>query len=251
MFGKLGLIAILALVIGVICVAAVFHFGGRALHERGINFSWTDDCGPLKGGSATRDFAWNGGDTVDIELAGNVHYRAGSGTQVQVTGDPALLDHVQVSNGHVRLNCNLHNVWGHEQLDVTLPGRPFRAFTLAGAGTVTLENIDQPDLHLTLMGAGDLKASGRTENLSTQIMGACDVKLGALVAQRANVTIMGSGDTEIAPVDDAHITIMGSGDVTLRSEPKSLHTTIMGSGSIVHAASVNPPAAPTGPDNSR
>ena len=251
MFGKLGLIAIVALAIGAICVAAVFHFGGRALHEQGFNIAWTDDCGPLKGGSASRDFPWNGGDTVDIDLAGNVHYRAGSGTQVRVTGDPALLDHVRVDGGHVRLNCNLHTLWGHDRLDVTLPGRTFRAFTLAGSGTVTLENIDQPDLRLTLMGAGDFQASGRTEHLSTQIMGAGDVRLGALVAQHANVTIMGSGDTEIAPVEDAHVTIMGSGDVTLRSEPKSLHTMIMGSGSIVHAASVSPPVQPTGPDNSR
>jgi hypothetical protein len=251
MFGKLGLVAILALVIGAVCIAAVFHFGGQALHERGFNFSFADDCGPLRGGSATRAFSWNGGETVNIDLPGNVHYRAGSGTQVQVTGDPALLGHVRVAGGHVRLDCNPHFFWGHRQMDVTLPGRPFRAFTLAGSGTVTLENIDQPDLRLTLMGAGDLKGSGKAGNLSTQIMGAGDVRLGALTVQHANVTIMGSGNTEIAPVEDAHITIMGSGDVTLRSEPKSLHTMIMGSGSIVHAAPVSQQAPPTGPDNSR
>ena len=251
MFGKFGLVALLALLIGVICVAAVFHFGGKAMHDRGFNLNLSDDCGPLQGGSASRDFAWNGGDSVQIDLQGDVHYRAGSGTEVHVTGDPALLNHVRVEGGHVRLDCNPHFFWGNQKMDVTLPGRAFRAFTLAGSGSVTLENIDQPDLRLTLMGAGDLKGSGKTDNLSTQIMGAGDVRLGALTAQHASVTIMGSGNTEIAPVEDAHITIMGSGDVTLRGEPKNLHTMIMGSGSIVHAASVNPPAAPTDPDNSR
>jgi hypothetical protein len=46
------------------------------------------------------------------------------------------------------------------------------------------------------------------------------------------VHIAGSGNTDIAPTDEAEIHIAGSGDVNLHSNPKKLETHIAGSGRI-------------------
>jgi hypothetical protein len=46
------------------------------------------------------------------------------------------------------------------------------------------------------------------------------------------VHIAGSGDTDIAPTDEADIHIAGSGNVNLHSNPKRMDTHIAGSGRI-------------------
>jgi len=51
-------------------------------------------------------------------------------------------------------------------------------------------------------------------------------------ANVATVHIAGSGNTDIAPSDEADIHIAGSGDVNLHSNPKKLETHIAGSGRI-------------------
>jgi hypothetical protein len=50
------------------------------------------------------------------------------------------------------------------------------------------------------------------------------------------VHIAGSGNTDIAPSEDADIHIAGSGDVNLHGNPKQLETHIAGSGRIHNVA---------------
>ena len=44
--------------------------------------------------------------------------------------------------------------------------------------------------------------------------------------------VAGSGNTDIAPTDEADIHVAGSGDVNLHTNPKKLETHIAGSGRI-------------------
>lgn len=234
---KLALIALSGFAVSVACLgaAAAFEAGGTLAHS--ISFGDFDlprcDLSPT-GQSATRSLNWDGSDTAGVALVANVHYRRGQGDQLVVKGDSALVPHVVIEDGSVRLDCRARGL-RNMRLDVTLPGRTFQSFSLAGVGDMTLEGIDQRDLQLHLAGAGNISASGKTENLELHVAGAGDAKLAQLAADRVSLHVAGSSNIDVAPKGDLDIHIAGSGTVTLHSEPRSIETHISGSGRIVHA----------------
>jgi len=63
-------------------------------------------------------------------------------------------------------------------------------------------------------------------------MGSGDVAMKGLIAGKAEVSIMGSGDTEIGVENSLEAKIMGSGDLIYHGKPK-LSTSVMGSGDII------------------
>src|SRR4029079_7866455 len=111
----------------------------------------------------------------------------------------------------VRIDCNQRD---GARLDLTLPGRSFRAFSIAGSGDVDLAGIDQPSLELNVMGAGDVKAEGRTPRLEVNLMGSGDADLRALLVEDAELNVMGSGNIDVSATDRLELSLLGSGDVT-------------------------------------
>ena len=45
------------------------------------------------------------GDRAAVAIPANTHYQAGSGDQLVVKGDPAIISHVRVRNGVVGMDC--------------------------------------------------------------------------------------------------------------------------------------------------
>ena len=141
--------------IAVVCFALAGAIGGS---------DWPDlffggrFCGPVSNEGIrenTREFAWDGGTRVSINVPAAVRYRPGPGTKLTVSGPADVLGHLRVDDGRVSLNCR--NLLKGRQLDIELPGVPLREFRLNGAGQLTLENIDQPSLRLRLNGSSDVK----------------------------------------------------------------------------------------------
>jgi hypothetical protein len=239
MLNKFAVVGISGLVVCVACLAAAAAIGGKELLDSGFDFGGFDRprCdvdSSNQSGAGSRSIAWNGGDKVEISLPANVHYRPGSGDQVVVTGDSAILPHVRVKDGNIKLDCRGGRI---DRLDVTLPGRAFRTFALAGSGSMTLNGIDQPDLKIRLAGSGDIVADGKTDNLDLKIAGSGDAKLGDLAANDVSLSLAGSSDVEVAPKGKLDVSIAGSGKVVLRTEPHDIETHIAGSGRIVHPTS--------------
>jgi len=242
---KLAIIAVSGFAVSAICLSGAFALGGHAIGDAilGTDLSSLVDlprCDLTAQPVATatsRNLNWDGnGDRAAIALPANVHYRAGSGDQLVVAGDPAFIAHIQVKDGLVSLDCNGNFHLGkHERVEVTLPGRrTFKSFALLGTGDVQLNNLSQPAVRVSIAGSGDLQADGKTDNLSVDVKGSGDLKLGDLVAKNVDVDIKGSGKAEVAPQDSLNVDLSGSGTITLRSEPKKIETSIRGSGMIVH-----------------
>jgi hypothetical protein len=233
---KLAMIALSSFTIAAVCLGGAFALDAGKLKESFISFGDSDSprCDlSLTGQQATRNLAWDGKDTVGVAVPANIHYRRGQGDQVVVSGDSALVPHVEVVDGAVRLNCRIRSLKG-TRLEVTLPGREFKGFSIAGVGDMTLENIDQPDLTINVAGAGNVTASGSVKSLELQVAGASDDKLEGLMADRVAVHIAGASNIDVTPKDDLKANIVGSGTVTLHAEPKSIETHIIGSGRIIH-----------------
>jgi hypothetical protein len=252
MANKFAVIGCSGIIVAVVCFTAAGLIAGNSLRgmdrsawKEGLRDGLDDMFGrnrcPRPGGaSGTRNIAWDGDDEVDVSLSANIHYRQGSGDQVTVSGDDRLLDHVRIRNGNIRLDC--HQRGDDGRLDITLPGRNFRAFSFKGSGDVDLAGIDQPALELNVVGAGDVKVAGRSERLEVNLLGSGNADLRALVVADAELNVLGSGDIDVSATERLELSMMGSGDVTLHREPRHMSQSIFGSGEIHRDMDETPPA---------
>jgi len=182
----------------------------------------------------TRNFAWNGADSVAVRMAGTIRYRRGKGEDVTVRARGWVLNHVRVEDGNIEFDCR--NIGHVAPVEITLPGIPLRSFAFTGAGKMYLDDLQQDELRISTSGATRVEANGRAEDADVSIAGISKIDMGQLTARRLGVNIAGSGDVEVAPQDSANINIAGTGRVRLLTEPKELTTHIAGTGRIVHGA---------------
>jgi hypothetical protein len=260
---KLAIIALSSFFISAVCLGGAFalganHLGDTVFNFGGIGYPRCEVTGSPTATDETRTLPWNGsGDRVSIALAANTHYQAGSGDNLVVRGDPAIISHVRVHDGVVDLDCRdgfMH--WGRdERIDITLPGRrTFQKFEMLGSGDMQLNGLSQPEakvevsgsgtietegkvdkLKLEISGSGTVQSKGQTDDLHVDVNGSGRVQLADLATKDAHVEISGSGKVDVAPQNSLNVDISGSGTIYLHSEPKSLETDISGSGRIIHA----------------
>ena len=258
MHSKLAVIAITGFAVSAVCLGGAFALGGNAVGNAIL------DIGSFGGPSCdvgnpssitSRTLPWDGnGDRVAVEMHADTYYRAGSGEQLIVKGDPGLVSHVYVRDGVVGLDCRTNFRFGQSpRLEVTLPGRAFRTFEQRGSGDMRLAGLSQPDAKLVIEGSGSIQADGKIERLSVQVAGSGDVtatgsagtldvnvegsgdaRLGALVTRNARVKIDGSGNVEIAPKDASRVEIVGdgSGDFEAAGATHNLSISVEGSGDM-------------------
>lgn len=208
---------------------------GWGVHEHGR------DDGPSK----TRQIAWTGGDTLEIDVPAEVRYTQAPGpARLTITGPERAVDEVQVEGGHVRFDRG-HGRRHRGRLVIEMIAPDVTRFDLHGSSSLVIESYKQSRLRIDLSGNADVAVTGETDLLELDISGSADADLGALKAKGAEVSISGSGDATIAPTDWAKIGISGSGDVTLRGHPAKLDTDISGSGSIHQEDSVSPSPSPS------
>ncbi|MGE0284401.1 MAG: DUF2807 domain-containing protein, partial [Rhizobiaceae bacterium] len=188
-----------------------------------------DDCdgeAPNVTGSEGR-IAWDGSSKVVIAVPAETRWRRGEGTEVVISGDADDLANIRLHDGAVHVCGDID-----DKIEITLPGVDFREITVAGAGELSMEGIEQADLELTVAGAGKVEADGRIDSLKLTIAGAGEARVGKLATKRLKLAIMGAGKAEAAPSDDADVTIMGAGNVDLVTRPERHDFDIMGAGKV-------------------
>jgi hypothetical protein len=189
-----------------------------------------DSDKPTGASHSERHLAWQDGDEIDLALPGTVHYRGGEGSDIVVRGAPELIAHVETRRGRLTLNCRSSR--DPRSFEVTLPGRAFRRIGIAGSGKLVMENVNQPELALSIAGSGSVRAQGAVERATVKVAGSGQARLADLAVKQLTVDVAGSGKVEANPKDSADITISGSGDVKLLNRPADLRSKVAGSGRI-------------------
>jgi hypothetical protein len=269
---KLSTIAVIGLATSAVCMGAAAAIGGPNFDDGfGGMFDSRPRCETMQNASETvRDLEWKGGDHVTLAVPAEASYSPRNGDRLHASGDPQIVAHLRVKDGEIDLDCR---GWRSraKDLQITLPGREFRKFSIAGGGGFTLDGLDQDSAKIEIAGAGKVRANGRVDDLKMEIAGSGDVDFSQITARQAKAEIAGSGtikakgkidelkieiagsgnvdfggvtsrnarveigghgDVHIAPTEQAKIEIGGSGDVYLHSNPKQLDTEIGGSGRI-------------------
>jgi hypothetical protein len=180
----------------------------------------------------TRELSWEGGDRLDIDVPGVVHYAPGSAWRVTVKGRQSSVERLRLEAGRIFLEGRLMDPWT-SSLEVRITGPSVERFGLNGSGKLIIENIAQTDLELDLFGSGSVRANGTVDNLQLRIFGSANAELSGLAAGDSDTRIFGSGNADLAPGGDVEVSIFGSGDVRLHTRPRNVSTRMMGSGRVI------------------
>jgi hypothetical protein len=256
MRSKLAAIAVSGFAVSAVCLGGAFALGGEAVGNALLNVgSFGQPSCEIGGPVTSRTLPWDGGDDrVAVEMHADTTYQAGSGDQLVIKGDPGMVSHVYVRDGVVGIDCRNNFHFGKTpRLEITLPGRPFRAFEQRGSGNMRLAGLVQPDTRLSIEGSGDIQADAKVERLTVRVagsgdvtttgsagaldvdlQGSGDVKLSALTTKSAHVKIDGSGNVEIAPRDASRVEVVGegSGDLEAAGTTDNLSVSVEGSGDM-------------------
>jgi hypothetical protein len=231
MVQKLTVIAIIGLTGSAICMGAAAAIGGGSLGDLEGMFTSGEHCSRIDGATATtRDLDWDGSDKVNLVVYSDANYTPGTDSKLHASGDPQVLAHLRVRKGMVELDCR---GWrDRDQIKLTLPGREFRKFAIAGRSDLTLDRMNQASVKIEIAGTGTIRAAGKIDDLSIQIAGVGHADFGRVASGTAKVDLAGVSSADIAPTDSARIRIAGPSTVNLHSNPRDLDTSIAGPGHL-------------------
>lgn len=230
---SLGFIAGLGFVLAMVFFALAATLSPNAL--RGIGRAGQPQTSSAPG---VKQFAWDGGDRLQIDLPAKVTLMPGGPPSVIVRGDQDMVQQVELNHGKLSSNdgddCFIPFFCSdrHHTVTVELHGVQLNQLRVNGVAQVDMGHLDQDSLTLRLSGAGKVEGEGRLDDLDISISGAGDASFGGLVVQRARVTLSGVGNAEISPSQEADVTISGVGNVRLDTRPARLTTHVSGVGNI-------------------
>nr|MEA2797933.1 hypothetical protein [Phenylobacterium sp.] len=227
MIRVLVMIAVTGFLVSVVTLSTAVAIGGPDLLAHGVWNHWNGDWGwndhegrhgrwaRDSGPETTREVAWTGGDTLDIDVPADVQYTQAPGPgKLTISGPQRLVSDVEVEGGQVRFAHGRHGGhWGNLVIAITAPA--VSRFAVSGSGKLSIAGYKQDKLTLDLSGNSDVEATGEAKALELTVSGSADTDLTGLKLETADVDITGAGEATIAPTASANLNISGSGDVTL------------------------------------
>ena len=232
MVHKLTVIAIVGLTASAICMGAAAAIGGGSFSD-GLDMFMDGDrdhCQRVSATATNRDLDWDGSDKVQVVVYSDVRYTPGSDNKLHASGDPQVLAHLRIHDGIIDLDCR---GWrDRDMIKITLPGREFRKFGIAGRSDLTLNQVNQTNLRVEVAGTGTIKANGKVDDLDIKMAGIGHADFGKVQGRSARVEMAGIATADIAPSESADIKIAGPSTVNLYSNPKELDTQIAGPGRL-------------------
>ena len=228
---RLVLIAVAGLGVSAVCIGVSSAIGGGF---NGFGLESPDGrprCSRIPtAAAASRTLAWDAGDSVRLVVFSDARYVPGSDAMLHASGDPDVLSHLRVRDGTIELDCR---GWrDRDQIRLTLPGREFRAFAIAGRSDLGLEKMNQASVKIDIAGTGTVRAEGKIDDVSIRIAGVGHADFRKVASLTTRVELAGVGSADIAPTDTATIKIAGPSTVNLHSNPKNLDTQIAGPGHL-------------------
>jgi hypothetical protein len=255
MIRVLVMIAVTGFLVSVVTLSTAIAIGGPDIltevtsnnwggHWTGHNhWNWgRDDRGSSdrdRSPEGTRELAWTGGDTLDVDVPAEITYTQAPGAgKLTITGPQRALDNLVLQDGRLTFTHGRHHS-GELTIVMTAPG--ISRFNLAGSGRLAIADYKQDKLSIDVSGDAEVSARGEAKGLSLSMSGSGRTDLSGLKLTDADVDIDGSGEATLAPTGVANINIAGSGDVSLLTRPLKLESNVSGSGSIHQTDSASPP----------
>ncbi len=186
-----------------------------------------------------RNLTWDEGEKeLTLAAPAKLEYRPNGPKLFSASGKGEFVSHLDVSGGTIALGCSSDKKsLGKEDFpEIVLSGVTLDRLEIAGVGHLTLADVTQDSLELTVSGAGLVDGNGRADQLEVNISGASKVDLGQLAAKTANVNLSGAADARLNVSDNAEVSISGIGQVHWTKRPTTVDSHVSGLGRVAAEA---------------
>jgi hypothetical protein len=179
------------------------------------------------GAAVTRELAWDGSESLTVEVPASVRFVQTEGPgKVIVTGPRRSVENFTAAGGVLS-----DQRWRTgKPLDIVVHAPKITHFSLKGADKLEVEGFDQPRLTIETVGSAEVRATGRVGHLTLQLQGRGWADLSALTVAEADVSVTGSRHALLAATEKVRIS--GNGSVVLVGKPKSLELKMAESGRV-------------------
>jgi hypothetical protein len=175
--------------------------------------------------------------------------------KIKMEGESNILEKVKIEVKNNRLSIEFEknlNIRLSKAVKITLTAQNLKSLGLSGSGTITAKGTQKVEeftaaisgsgdiiakvkankTTASISGSGDVNLSGTTENFKVGIAGSGDVLAYDLIAKNAEISVSGSGDTQLTVQENLKGSVAGSGDIFYKGNPSSVKVNSAGSGDI-------------------
>jgi hypothetical protein len=162
---------------------------------------------------------------VTLAGEGNVIITSGERAGITIEADDNLLPLITTEVRDGVLIIGKHPSVGRQSFAVTRPivyrvsMTAVRALTLAGAGTLTAENVSADRLSVSLTGTGEVKVSGRAAEQIVTLNGAGHIDTRGLQTVKTEATLNGAGHIVVWATERLTATINAAGTIQYLGSP--------------------------------
>ncbi|MBN2664222.1 MAG: DUF2807 domain-containing protein [Bacteroidales bacterium] len=169
------------------------------------------------------DVKINGSGNIQVEGMYNVNE---FDLHINGSGSISVLNSINCNNANIQIagsrNITVLDTINTENLDVEI----------AGSGSIELKTAASK-IDANIIGSGDILIGGSTIIQYLRINGSGSYSGFNVLSEDVEITVSGSGDTEITVTDNLDVKILGSGDVYYMGTP-NINLNISGSGSVIN-----------------
>jgi hypothetical protein len=158
----------------------------------------------------------------------------GKSQSVKVSGDERFVADLRTEVIDNELNITLpksyNTMKGDPRVTISLPS--LSRVKLEGAGENLINNINTDRIDISYLGAGRLRASGKTKYLRLSAKGVGEVDTKALQADRVDVNFEGVGAVSVFASDTLNAIARGMGSLNYYGHPRTINKSVQGIGSV-------------------
>lgn len=170
---------------------------------------------------------------IEVRCFGTLNVTAQGQRSLSISSDDNIVPLIttEVRNNILYINSTKeYEPKSKLQIDITAP--ELERFVFAGAGEVSLANIKNNRLEVTVSGAGRLTASGETKEADITLSGAGSIDARNLLADITKANSTGVGMMEVYAREQLDANTSGVGAISYYGHPKSVNKHIGGIGTI-------------------
>lgn len=172
-------------------------------------------------------------DKIESSGSYDIYVKVGEEQNIEITFDDNLIELITTRVSGKTLKVSSEGSFSSRntcRVDITVP--ELEKLSLSGSGSIEIVDLDESSFTLKLSGSGDLRASGKVEELEIRLSGSGDIDTRELIADETYCKISGSGNIKVRAEESFEGSVSGSGNIYYYGEPDHISTHVSGSGRI-------------------
>jgi hypothetical protein len=197
------------------------------------DFEW-ENLNPIKGKgpvvSEERNLS-SSFNAISSQMGADVNIYPGDNNYIVINAQENLHQYIKtiVKGGELKIYTVREGIETNKTISIDIYAPEMKRFTLTGAGKI-ISHLPMNEIYLS--GAGNIYSKGNVENLNVTISGAGNLDLFDMPAQKAKVSIIGTGSVNVSTTESLDVNILGIGNVYFKGNPKIIQN-ILGMGSVI------------------